>query len=368
MKPISFVHTNKEQLLVELLDHLPLALFCKDYTQQKGVFVAWNTTAEQLWGPPKEKVIGASDFDFFPKIQAQSFQKKDLEVLSSNNEVFIEEEAVDSPTVGRRIVQTWKVPINNQYILGISQDITKRKTLELELKKQTSASLQASKMASLGEMAGSIAHEINNPLTIILSAAQVIERRAQENNDDTSIRFADIISTTVERISKITNSVLRFSRHNERVQPSLYAFNEKLNDTLALCTEKLNNLNITFFDLIIRCNKTEIIHVLLNILNNAVDAVRNVSSPKIEVSIQKNKTQLEIRVSDSGIGIDQQTSLRLFEPFFTTKNVGEGTGLGMSLSRKIIEDHHGTITFEQLRYPTICFVSLPIIGTCETKT
>ena len=221
MKPISFVHTNKEQLLVELLDHLPLALFCKDYTQQKGVFVAWNTTAEQLWGLPKEKVIGASDFDFFPKIQAQSFQKKDLEVLSSNNEVFIEEEAVDSPTVGRRIVQTWKVPINNQYILGISQDITKRKTLELELKKQKSASIQASKMASLGEMAGSIAHEINNPLTIILSAAQVIERRAQENNDDTSIRFADIISTTVERISNITNSVLRFSRHNQRVQPSL---------------------------------------------------------------------------------------------------------------------------------------------------
>ena len=200
----------------------------------------------------------------------------------------------------------------------------------------------------------------------------MIERRAQENNDDTSIRFADIISTTVERISNITNSVLRFSRHNERVQPSLYAFNEILNDTLALCTEKLNNLNITFFvhndtDLIIRCNKTEIIHVLLNILNNAVDAVRNVSSPKIEVSIQKNKTQLEIRVSDSGIGIDQQTSLRLFEPFFTTKNIGEGTGLGMSLSRKIIEDHDGTITFEQLRYPTICFVSLPIVGTCETR-
>lgn len=126
---------DQKNFLTILLDSLPLALFAKDYLLGEGQFVAWNTCAEKLWGLSRGEVIGKTDRDFFPAEQAEFFLAKDLQTLKSMKPVFIDEEPVDSPSVGRRLVRTWKVPVrdthgNPRTLLGISQDITQLKELE----------------------------------------------------------------------------------------------------------------------------------------------------------------------------------------------------------------------------------------------
>ena len=115
--------------LQAIVDALPLAVFAKDYATGVGVFVAWNKRAEELWGLASADVLGRSDFDFFPAEQAEFFLAKDRETLDSGQLVYIAQEPVDSPTVGRRFVRTWKVPLTfgaRPYLLGLSLDITEQ--------------------------------------------------------------------------------------------------------------------------------------------------------------------------------------------------------------------------------------------------
>lgn len=128
----------EQSFLRSIIDGLPFALFCKDYTTDIGRFTAWNRRAELLWGLSYSSVIGKSDYDFFPKEQADFFKGKDLETLQSGKMVFIKEEQVDSPTLGATYVRTWKVPVVEEhggvrFLLGISQDIADIKKIEDEL-------------------------------------------------------------------------------------------------------------------------------------------------------------------------------------------------------------------------------------------
>lgn len=121
-----------------LMENSPAAMFCKDYRDEAGVYVDWNKTAEELWGMPKETILGKSDFDLFAKEQAEGYRAQDLETIRTNKRNYIEHETVEAPVKGRFDLRTWKVPVGQagespRYILGISLDITKQKTLEREL-------------------------------------------------------------------------------------------------------------------------------------------------------------------------------------------------------------------------------------------
>lgn len=236
------------------------------------------------------------------------------------------------------------------------------KTLELERLK----SFQSSKLASLGEMAGGIAHEINNPLAIINGYAQSIEALLDQDklNPEKLKHYASRISSTSFRVAQIVQSLRKLSRDGSKEPITIHLLNEIITDTLELCQQRFVNSGIALeigsypTDTSVLCRPVQISQVILNLLNNAFDAASSASDPKVRLGFSIKANQIYIEVSDNGSGIDQKIKDRILEPFFTTKEVGKGTGLGLSVSKKIIEDHGGQLEFSRSDGWTHFWISL----------
>ena len=217
-------------------------------------------------------------------------------------------------------------------------------------------------MKSLGEMASSIAHEINNPLTIITGRSnQVIAKLSQEKNPDPSIISSmQKIESTAYRIAKIVKSLRSFSKDGERVPKSPHSIKAILDDTLELCRERFRNNQVELrIELVpaawIMCSPVQISQALLNLLNNAFDAVLEAEPPRwIELRFAREAGRVRILVLDSGEGIPRHLIDKVMMPFYTTKEVGKGTGLGLSIAKSLIEANQGQLKFES-EFPHTCF-------------
>jgi signal transduction histidine kinase len=228
--------------------------------------------------------------------------------------------------------------------------IEKRKESAL-LKKQEMMIFHSSKMASLGEMASGIAHEINNPLTIIQANATVLIERMKTEDvaPEVFVKTLTKISTTSDRISKIIKGLQTVSRNADNDLFEIVSIVKLKEDILSLCEQKMQKESIDFsitapvIDLQINCSEAQILQVLINLINNAHDAILKNDNKwiKIEFEMIKNKNLFRCSVTDSGLGIPKNISKNLMQPFFTTKGIGCGTGLGLSISRRIIERHDG---------------------------
>lgn len=185
MKSPSPSPITEDQLrfLRNLIDAVPLAIFCKDYGQGNGHFVLWNRQATELWGLKEEDVLGKTDYDLFPKGQADFFREKDSETLAKGVTVFIKEEETTSFTGLKISVRTWKITLREEglprYLIGISQNIMDFKKLEDEIFKQGQMIAQVDHMAQRTEIARQVAHDVNNPLAIVLGRANQIKRILQ---------------------------------------------------------------------------------------------------------------------------------------------------------------------------------------------
>ena len=359
------------EVLNQLIQHLPMALFAKDYSQTPGVFVSWNDFAEKLWGLSKSQVLGHSDFDFFPREQAEFFQKMDLKTIEEGKTVHIDEEIVSSP-IGDKVVKTWKIPVVDQelggrFLMGVSLDITEKKQLEENLDLERAKSIQASKLSSLGEMAAGIAHEINNPLAIIDAQMDELRYQFQAGKLDPQIFISssESIFNNIQRISKIIVGLRKFARDDQHQEKTPHDIIKIIEDALSLCRGQITAHGI---ELNIDCDPNsghvlasdvQIAQIIVNLLNNARDAVKNASSKKIVLQARGIGSDLEIRVSDSGDGVSPEVEEKLFDPFFTTKPVGEGTGLGLSICQAIAQDHGGEIYLDRELTQTTFVVRLP---------
>lgn len=229
----------------------------------------------------------------------------------------------------------------------VGTDIQIRKETELKM-------FSASKMASLGEMAGGIAHEINNPLAIISGKAEQIKKLVFKEplNREKIILGVEKIEETAFRISKIIRGLKSISRSGELDPLKLVSIKEIIEETLDLCRERMQSEGITLIQQVdsslnLTCRSTEIEQVLINLLNNSTDAVKTQKEPWIKISTQSTRTQITLTVTDSGKGIPKDILERMMDPFFTTKEVGKGTGLGLSISRRIMESHYGMLVYNQ---------------------
>ncbi len=260
---------------------------------------------------------------------------------------------------------------NETCIFLIMMDIQEQITLAQSLEEQRAKSLQASRLASLGEMAGGIAHEINNPLAIIQGRTrqieQILERSLNKSNtQDLSAIQVELtektksIIKTVDRITKIIRGLKAFSRDGSADAMEVTSANAIIEDTLVFCNEKFRNSGVELDVkpagqvLLISCQPQQISQVLLNLLNNAFDAQISNDIKKISVEVLSANDFIKFRVSDYGEGV--KFPEKLFQAFFTTKPVGQGTGLGLSISYGIVKKHQGNMYLESPQNPTsICF-------------
>ena len=268
---------DKTEFMAQVMDHLPVSLFCKD-GHQDFKFSLWNRKAVDTWGIPESEILGRSAHDFFPADQAARMHLQDLDTLNGGRTVDIPEEIVNSKSLGRRFVHTVKVPIADEngkprFILGIAEDITERKESELQL-------LNGAKMSSLGQMAAGMAHEINNPLAIIKGQAQLLEIRAESGLVTVEdLRLSAIkISQTVDRIARIIQGLRSFSRDSRGDPFTPTSLGNLLDDALNLCQTRFKNHGVELRrpvsppECVLECRSSEIIQVLLNLLNNGFDA------------------------------------------------------------------------------------------------
>lgn len=239
------------------------------------------------------------------------------------------------------------------FFISQVQDITELKRTQEKLQKNAN-------LVALGEMAASIAHEINNPLTIINLHTKALERLIQEPQVDRERlkTFTSKIDETVNRINRIIRSLRKISGDNiKHVSYEDVSVSEIVKDTLGLCLEKFKAEKVLLEvsvpeELRLECNPYDISQVLLNILNNSLYAVKDQEQKVIKIASWQTGPRVFISVTGSGVGIPQEIRAKLLEPFFTTKPPGQGTGLGLSISRSIIQSHGGELYLDEKKKST----------------
>ncbi|OGF47212.1 MAG: hypothetical protein A2231_04855 [Candidatus Firestonebacteria bacterium RIFOXYA2_FULL_40_8] len=258
--------------------------------------------------------------------------------------------------------------------LNIMEDLN-MKSIELEtaynhLKETQDRLLQTEKMAVIGKLAGGIAHEINNPMTVILGYSQSVMKRIKE--EDTLYKPLKAIEREALRSKRLIDDLLTYSRTEKTVQEEIDV-NQAVESSLTLINalSKVKNIEIVkelAADLpLIRANKNQLQQVIINLTNNALDAIlERKETGTISIRTFRDKEFVNITVVDDGAGMDNEIRKKIFEPFYTTKEVGKGTGLGLSLCYEIIKKHNGEILVEsEVGKGSKFTVKLPIGGSSE---
>jgi PAS domain S-box-containing protein len=258
---------------------------------------------------------------------------------------------------------------SDREIVGLIQDVTDITNAQKELDLVRLQNVNASRLSALGEMAAGMAHEINNPLTVISASVDVLSlllSKFTEPHPEFET-YLKRIRETVVRISKILNSMKKISRTDEMIE-----FDEV---NLQTIFDDLENLTISRFRMAgvqlntvlsdpkirVKANEISLTQVMLNLLNNAFDEAVNkpVKDRWIKIKTSESNNKVLIDVIDAGLGIDAKTVEKLFNPFFTTKDIGKGTGLGLSISKALMEKMHGDISYKVVEGHTCFRLELP---------
>ncbi|MCX5681708.1 MAG: PAS domain S-box protein, partial [Candidatus Omnitrophica bacterium] len=275
-------------------------------------------------------------------------------------------------------------------VLCVGTDITARKKAEEKLtimykdlekvhenlKETQNQLLQSEKMAAIGQLSAGVAHEVKNPLAVILLSVAALEGQLKDLSDDNR-KYLKMISDAAGRANKVVVQLLSFSRYAE-VHFERQALHHILENVIALAKMSFKEKAIEFHqefinkDLYVKGDKILIEQAFLNLVSNAADAI--VGEGKITIKtniielIDKKCKEVIVMVEDTGEGIPEEFRLKIFEPFFTTKELGKGTGLGLSVVYTILERHGGRISFEsETGKGTKFFVALPLLSDSETE-
>lgn len=251
-------------------------------------------------------------------------------------------------------------------VVKINEQLEKRvEDRTKQLIEQQSKLINSAKLASIGEMASGIAHEINNPLTIIDLSAHRIKQNA---DNDIVLKSANKIKDTVVRITKIIQGLKQLSKEDNSFSGELVDIREAIEDVISICKDRFRSNDIDFHiniekDLRITGGAVQISQVVLNLLNNSFDELVSSNGPRwvrLEGRIKDNF--VEITVTDSGHGIPEEIRDRIMEPFFTTKVDKKGTGLGLSICKNIIEHHRGKLFVDDNSVNTRFVIQIPRVS------
>lgn len=236
------------------------------------------------------------------------------------------------------------------------------------LRVQEAKAQYSAKLASLGEMAAGVAHEVNNPLTIIQGSANIINRLLDEEPVDKKnlkILTKKVMDTT-DRISKTVKSLKSLSRNGDNDPKVEVYVDQIIGISVDLCHQKAKTagIDLRFPNVIPKVifmgREVQISQVLVNLLSNSMDAVKHLETKWIEIKVVADQMWVDILVIDSGEGIPKEIRARIMDPFFTTKDVNQGTGLGLSISKTIMSDHGGELSLLDREPHTTFRIRLPV--------
>ncbi len=378
---------RSEAFYHSLVEHLPQNIFRKDLDER---FTFANQRFCQLLDKSLDDIIGRTDFDFYPPALAGKYQEDDREVIRTGKifETIEENVAPDGETM---YVQVVKTPIRDAKgkVLGtqcIFWDITAQKRFEQQLQRKNEALaaseaalrksnedlksaqlqlIQAEKMESIGTLAAGVAHEVKNPLAIMQMGVNYLSKKVPAGEESIAMVLQEM-REAITRADSITRGLLDFAASKQlAVKPE--DFNQLISDTLKMVRHELHKKRIELVKELadklpkVAVEKTQIQQVFVNIFVNAVHAMpeggtltvrtfarqmtgtTHSEGSRSSAHLWMGDTVVVAEVEDTGTGIPQEHLVKIFDPFFTTKPTGVGTGLGLPVSRKIVELHGGTI-------------------------
>ncbi len=350
MKRLEDEIRRSEEKYREIFNNIPNPVFVLDRKSLK--ILDCNDSVRAVYGFRKEELIKTSFLNFFDDSEHQHYA---LEIRNSDNLINTRQITRDGKIIYANIRVSPSEYLGRVALLVTTSDITKRLLAEQHL-------IQASKMATLGEMATGIAHELNQPLSVIKTASSFIikkVKREEKIRDDILRTMAEEIDSHVDRASKIINHLREFGRKSE-VKKERVRVNEPLEKSLEIFSQQLKLREIEVVKLFeenlppVMANANRLEQVFINLLINARDAIEEKweklghrrGDKRIVIRSSFKDGMVIVEVKDTGCGIPKNVHDKIFEPFFTTKRVGKGTGLGLSISYGIVQDYEGTIRVE----------------------
>jgi PAS domain S-box-containing protein len=362
---------------------------------EKGIIETFNPSAERLFGFTSAEVVGRnvsvimpepyrSEHDSYIQNYVRTGQKR---IIGIGREV--EGRRKDGTTFPVELAVSEAVLADRRIFVGIVRDLSERKRAEKALQESnrhlaetleelqarseevraTSQQLwQAAKLATLGELAASIAHELNNPLAIV--SLRVESLMAQTPESDPRHRALQVIEQEVERMGNLVANLLQFSRRGQH-QVSTLDVRDELDRTLELVHYHLRHHRVdvereTAANLpMIHADRQQLRQVFLNLLTNASDAMPKGGKLTIRLQpggLEGGRPAVVIEFADTGVGIPENLMPRVTEPFFTTKEEGKGTGLGLAICRRIMQEHHGSMYIaSEVGKGTVVRLALPTV-------
>jgi PAS domain S-box-containing protein len=256
-----------------------------------------------------------------------------------------------------------------RYIWSMIEDLSAHRELERRLRDEQLRAIQASKLATIGEMAAGFAHEINNPLSVIDGYAFELGEEASRGD----VAFLDeavrTIRASVARAAQIVAGMRKLAR-TERDTPIVpLDVTARVLEAIELCRPRLRTSGIEIETALhakgqVAIRSVELLQVVINLLNNAFDAVRGQAKRRVHVETADDGEFVKVAVTDSGPPLPREVRERLFEPFFTTKRAEDGTGLGLGISRSIALAAGGSLEFDATSVATRFVLTLPRAPVC----
>lgn len=321
-------------------------------TDLNGKIIKVNKKFCEVSGYSEEELIGQDHRVLNSGHHPKSFFEKMWQTIKSGN--FWEGEVLNRAKDGSLYwVNSFMFPFYEQgEIKGYSSvrfEITDRKQAELELSAEKEKLAFTSQLAAIGEISAGIGHEIANPLAVIFASSDILIKKL-DSTEPTISRSLERIKLSCERISKIVKGLHHLSQGARNDDYKNESINEIVNYTLDFCEEALKAKHIELrcdrldHEAFLFCNSVKISQVLLNLVNNARDAIDMANSNErwIHVNIADNENDIVFTVNDSGPGIPIDQRKKVMQSFFTTKEVGKGTGLGLPLINRFVKEHKGT--------------------------
>ncbi len=379
IKEVRAIDNKRHESYLEILVNSSIDAFIA--TDMKGIITLFSKGAEDIFGYKAENVVGTpiSDYYLKGKNEAKKIMKRLYEKGGLKNyetEMIVENGKRKDRTVTMNLSVSLLKDSSGELIgtLGIGKDFTEFKRIERQLQ-------QSEKLATVGELAAGLAHEVGTPLNVILGTAEYLMMELEEDNP--KAEDLKIIISQTENITKLVRQLLRFSRYNQpEFKPT--DINALINDVLKLTDHQIPKKKIKEIKVVtdfqqdlpmVTGDDNQLTQVFINIFVNAVHAMPcggtlSISTRLVKPSFSASSHDrfAEISISDTGIGVHPQNIQRIFDPFFTTKEVDKGTGLGLTVSHRIIEDHGGTIDVESnVDEGTRFIVRLPIHAREDTN-